>query len=395
MSPAQPLPFKAVGRVPSSDTGLMAINFAAKLSRKVAEKKRLGRRQSVIALAMPLPDVGVSMTFDEKPPDDANLAERARDYVLTCFGNPNAQLTFGILAVLVALCVVGFGVLAAFCFLGLFFGVSNGWDGLSEVCAAALVPGESLPAMSVPKVNGSFVADYCTENQLRFNVMVALNPRATLCGVGWGLASAGVEQELEGWGAACCAACCTEVFLSRAASGSLCAVQSIRRPTPPLHLWPQMCVKAFVSLFSYINFLPIPWRLAILHHATCSRRRTGAGYDFYGRPTDSLWFNIPSWEQRRIAVALNLGWVLHFLCLAFHLAYWSFIQGQVLPGAVLQNVTFISSILCVVLAACWQSRAEAGVMRAFPDRRGIPPPYPLRARSHSPISLALPGTLRG
>ena len=33
-----------------------------------------------------------------------------------------------------------------------------------------------------------------------------------------------------------------------------------------------MCIKAFVILFSYINFLPIPWRLAIFHHAWCSSR---------------------------------------------------------------------------------------------------------------------------
>ena len=30
--------------------------------------------------------------------------------------------------------------------------------------------------------------------------------------------------------------------------------------------WFNVCIKAFTIIFSYVNFLPIPWRLAIAHH---------------------------------------------------------------------------------------------------------------------------------
>ena len=62
--------------------------------------------------------------------------------------------------------------------------------------------------------------------------------------------------------------------------------------------WMNLCVKAFVTLFSYVNFLPIPWRLAILHHVWCSSRCSDAGLDFYGRPTGSLWFHIPKESEQ-------------------------------------------------------------------------------------------------
>jgi len=240
----------------------------------------------------------LTVTLELTRPADAHTAERLRDRVLAAFGNRYTRVIFGTLAVLCCLCLIGFALLFVYCFLGIFCNIDNGWSSLYPACADALAEGESWSTTSVPRVNGSYVAEYCTDNQRRFN-------------------------------------------------------------------W---CVKAFVVIFSYINFLPIPWRVAILHHATCTTRRNDEGFDFYGRPTGALWFCIPRTDQRRIAIALNLAWILHFICLAMHLAYWPYIEGQVLPGAVLQNVPFISSILCQISAVYWQGQAEGKLMRQFPDR---------------------------
>lgn len=84
-------------------------------------------------------------------------------------------------------------------------------------------------------------------------------------------------------------------------------------------------------LTSYINFLPIPWRLAILHHAFCSRRSCADGHDFYGRPTTALWFNLPLHRRRVIAVLLNLAYAMHFGSFASHAVYQSYLEGQVRP----------------------------------------------------------------
>jgi hypothetical protein len=64
----------------------------------------------------------------------------------------------------------------------------------------------------------------------------------------------------------------------------------------------------------------------------CSNRPSDAGVDFYGRPTDVLWFNIERRVRKRIAIGLNLAWICHFTSLTTHLVWPEYIQGQTWPA---------------------------------------------------------------
>jgi hypothetical protein len=64
----------------------------------------------------------------------------------------------------------------------------------------------------------------------------------------------------------------------------------------------------------------------------CSNRSSDAGVDFYGRPTDVLWFNIERRVRKRIAIGLNLAWICHFTSLTTHLVWPEYIQGQTWPA---------------------------------------------------------------
>ena len=44
----------------------------------------------------------------------------------------------------------------------------------------------------------------------------------------------------------------------------------------------------------------LPWRVANVWHVSCSPRDCSAGLDFYGRPTNAIWFHIP--RRPRIAI---------------------------------------------------------------------------------------------
>ena len=132
------------------------------------------------------------------------------------------------------------------------------------------------------------------------------------------------------------------------------------------------CIKAFTVLFSYINFLPIPWRLAILHHSTCTRRDNRVGHDFYGRPTRAVWFLIRLRWRQWIASLLNLAWIFHFFSLAGHLAYPTYREGQTSPGSLVQNVPFVASLLCQIGAVVLQSMEEKRLKKSLP--RGEPRP---------------------
>ena len=187
--------------------------------------------------------------------------------------------------------------------------------------------------------------------------------------------------------------------------------------------WFNLTIKVFVVLFSYINFLPvraarrrsqlppldtsrhcwtqprraeaepmpcttsdlsapigrpcapraccapaqIPWRLAILHHLTCSRRSCAVGRDFYGRPTAAMWFNLSIRSRRWIALWLNLAYVFHFVCLMEHIVYQSFLEGQTWPGGFAQNLPFVLSIAAAITGGVLQGRAEEQLIRSRPE----------------------------
>lgn len=132
--------------------------------------------------------------------------------------------------------------------------------------------------------------------------------------------------------------------------------------------WFNLCIKAFVILFSYINFLPIAWRLSCLHHMFCSRRSCEDGRDFYGRPTEALWFHIPKRQRRKIAVLLNAAWLFHFASLAAHIVYSGYIEGQTWPGSFAQNLPFGVSIASQVWAGVVQGKEETKLRKKFPDK---------------------------
>ena len=52
------------------------------------------------------------------------------------------------------------------------------------------------------------------------------------------------------------------------------------------------------GLFTYVATISLPWRLANAVHLYSSRSaEPSAGFDFYGRKTDNIWFNVP-WGKR-------------------------------------------------------------------------------------------------
>jgi len=133
-----------------------------------------------------------------------------------------------------------------------------------------------------------------------------------------------------------------------------------------------MCIKSFTFIFSYINLLPIPWRLSILNEAFFGRPMMDdelkVGCDFYGRECEALWFHLPRSARKAVTVLLNLAWILHFASQAGHLVYWTHAQGQSLNGALAQNVPFVLSILCGIGAGVVQGQAEKRTRAAFPDK---------------------------
>ncbi len=97
------------------------------------------------------------------------------------------------------------------------------------------------------------------------------------------------------------------------------------------------------------------------------------GVDFYGRPTEALWFHLPLFSRKCVAWCLNIGWVAHYASLITHCVYWPYWDTQHMPGAIAVNLPFIVSILFPIIGGVIQGNAEEKVIAAYPKR--FPPTF--------------------
>ena len=110
------------------------------------------------------------------------------------------------------------------------------------------------------------------------------------------------------------------------------------------------------SLFTWQNLTTLPWRLSCLIHVLpCNSRCADVGLDFYGRPTDSMFFWIPTQHRAAIVSLLILASLLQFLQQLFRGLYTSYQASEKeLPGNVLIISSFAGSIVCALCGGIYQ-----------------------------------------
>ena len=138
-----------------------------------------------------------------------------------------------------------------------------------------------------------------------------------------------------------------------------------------------VCIKVIMFLLTYINVLPIAWRVAIGVDAwgdvcLAHGKLEPPGVDFYDRPTEAMWFHIPRHRRALIALLLNLSYVGHISAVVCTVVYWEYIETQTWPGMFAINLPAMTSIITIITAAVLQGNAEARLIAEQPER--FPPP---------------------
>jgi len=122
------------------------------------------------------------------------------------------------------------------------------------------------------------------------------------------------------------------------------------------------------ALFSYLNAIAIPWRISIFCHHY-SRRSSAPGNDFYGRETEAIWFHIPAWWRKFIAINLCLSVFFHFATQITRLIWTDYVSSNdPVDGMLPVNITFILSILFAICAGVAQGKQEKRLMALHPER---------------------------
>ena len=131
--------------------------------------------------------------------------------------------------------------------------------------------------------------------------------------------------------------------------------------------WANCCIQILTGLFSYLNGIAIPWRVSILCHHLLSKRSSAPGHDFYGRPTEAIWFHIPQSSRIWIAAFLNLSVFFHFATQATRFVWTDYVTSNILPGIIPINVSRPVTALpsCVCARHCLSLTAAACLCLLF------------------------------
>jgi hypothetical protein len=134
-----------------------------------------------------------------------------------------------------------------------------------------------------------------------------------------------------------------------------------------LEWWANVCVQILTGLFTYFNVLTLPWRLSILNHMLGSRS-DAPGRDFYGRPTEAIWFHIPRRPRVVIISSLIASTLAHAATQTSRVIYPTYELSGTMPGVLICNGTFVLAMLLGIFAGIVQGMEEKRLRKAQPER---------------------------
>ncbi|KAL1506946.1 hypothetical protein AB1Y20_007810 [Prymnesium parvum] len=132
--------------------------------------------------------------------------------------------------------------------------------------------------------------------------------------------------------------------------------------------WFNVCIQILTLLFTYVAFITLPWRLANYVHLRGRHRSCDVGLDFYGRPSDGVWFHTPLPPRRKIVRLLLLNTVFTLLAQLARLIWSDYTSSQSMPGAIFINLTFVSAVVFGIWSGALQGAVEGSVRKANPGR---------------------------
>jgi len=134
-------------------------------------------------------------------------------------------------------------------------------------------------------------------------------------------------------------------------------------PVAAHNWWLNASIHCLNVLFTYSHLVSTPWRVANLEHLHTTRRDSAPGLDWYGLPTDAIWFHIPRRPRVAILVLLCLGGLCQFANQAMRVLYPTYEASNAWPGNLLCNVFFASSFAFGISGGVYQVINEGRLRR--------------------------------
>lgn len=138
-----------------------------------------------------------------------------------------------------------------------------------------------------------------------------------------------------------------------------CPQHAPRRSHAPTNPAERSCLRSSLVAAWYrlaVNGLPLPWTISVFNHAHFPNHRIRAkrlrtGVDFYGRPTRSLWFNLPLRQQKIVSGLTFFALLVQIPDAISHVIFWSYLSVQTWPGIFITNIWLGLQITCQIVAS--------------------------------------------
>jgi hypothetical protein len=154
----------------------------------------------------------------------------------------------------------------------------------------------------------------------------------------------------------------------------------------PRHDCPQrnrgynITVQILTGLFTYMAAVALPWRCTNFLHLTglsCPFRNFQAGRNWYGQPTDRIWFHIPRAPRFGITLCMMLSALTQCANQTTRIIYPTYEKQNVSPGNIWTNVFFASSFGFAGMGAAWLELESSRLRRSIPNHPFGPGPLAL------------------
>lgn len=104
------------------------------------------------------------------------------------------------------------------------------------------------------------------------------------------------------------------------------------------------------------------------------------GYDFYGRRTRAIWFNLPVRDQKVVSGLVLIALITQIPSAICHSLYPTYLESSAVPpGNTLTLIWVLIQLPLQIAASLWQSNAEARLRRSQPDT--YPPAFSMYVKT--------------
>ena len=134
------------------------------------------------------------------------------------------------------------------------------------------------------------------------------------------------------------------------------------------HFWQNVAIQILTVCMAYAAAVSLPYRAANALHLCCSHRSSTVGLDFYGRPTQDIWFHLPRGHRGAITALLLGNCGAQFVNRGARCVYPTYESSHRMPGFFWTTGFLLFAFLLQGVAAAYTAVLQGGLRKAHPGR---------------------------